>query len=551
MLLTKMDTNNHDTYWLERSIKLADELVKSVIESDSGVFWESNGLTDDYSLYQYRSENLHSGVPGPILYLIALYKALKKEEYYETILKATDWLYNYCKKTPADNLSFMNGRMGAVYTLLQVYELTTDRKYADQAHELYKDCKLPLAVESDMSFETGSLGTLFVLIHLYTACEDKETGEQLTNLTANVYALALIEEAKEHQNTESRNDLAFILHTLSHHSLIEKNSLGSNLSAKLEASVKSLSKVELHNEPQMKWNCIYWNLLKSFRILKVSGREVEKPDLIASEEQLKVLDSNLPEPFILDEDTIGRGFAYLYLWNPASFADTFTPDLKLTATKALSVNQQRIAEKFLIHQFPETIKALQQTANDLWQEWILSRTFNAKLQDEFYQWINSLSQENPVYKDRLLLDEEINRLKNKIQNYDYLHIKNSLNIRNSKSSFQFALRNPNYKYYVKLSDYIQCLKLHSLPSDTAEATSDSFVILYCHRNKISYRPISKFEYLVLNSLKEDTNVLLRAFTAKIEAMFNCPTKEDLQKVRKTLAVLLNRLVLHGFISITQ
>jgi lantibiotic modifying enzyme len=117
-------------------------------------------------------ESIATGVSGILLFYNELYNTTSSEVYLEYINSSSNWLIDYCQKNPATH-GFYSGRMGAVYTLLKISEVTQQERYCQLALEIGSQFKNISSVEiQKYNIYNGLAGTTWGLLYLYTKTKE-------------------------------------------------------------------------------------------------------------------------------------------------------------------------------------------------------------------------------------------------------------------------------------------------------------------------------------------------------------------------------------------
>lgn len=169
--------------FLEEAIKIGDKIVDTAVKNEMGWYWT---VTDHDGMVK-SPVILYNGSSGIILYLIELYKATNKPEYYEAIVQASEWLKNYYYGPAEKNLAFYCGGGGIIYTLMEVYKLTGNQLYKHHALQFASDFGTGNH-NSDILY--GSAATILTLLHLHN-----ETNEQWILDLLNQKISSLLNEA--------------------------------------------------------------------------------------------------------------------------------------------------------------------------------------------------------------------------------------------------------------------------------------------------------------------------------------------------------------------
>ncbi|MBI1767319.1 MAG: hypothetical protein HYR67_02965 [Bacteroidetes bacterium] len=173
---------------LKEAIRIGDDLLCDLKEDEHGLYSET--VQEGGQSYG-KSENIYLGVSGIVLFLIELYKHTKQERYLSAITNLSRWVTNYSKSNTTYNYSFLTGRLGVSYTLLQVFDLTKKNEYLRDALELSRNCEQFINAYNDKKvndFLVGISGSIIPLMHLYIASKEIWLIEKI-----NLYVAALLD----------------------------------------------------------------------------------------------------------------------------------------------------------------------------------------------------------------------------------------------------------------------------------------------------------------------------------------------------------------------
>jgi len=112
----------------EEAIRIGNSYVEHCISEESHVYWESQATTGALI-----SENVYSGASGINLFLIDLYQSNNDDKILQIIRNNGNWLIEQCEKTVPGGYTFHLGRLGTIYTIIKIYQLTKDDSYLNKA----------------------------------------------------------------------------------------------------------------------------------------------------------------------------------------------------------------------------------------------------------------------------------------------------------------------------------------------------------------------------------------------------------------------------------
>jgi hypothetical protein len=158
---------------LENAIKIGEEIIEKATIDSKGIHWRTiQSVNASGDLETAVDESIATGVSGILLFYNELYNTTSSEVYLEYINSSSKWLIDYCQKNPATH-GFYSGRMGAVYTLLKISEVTQQERYCQLALEIGSQFKNISSVEiQKYNIYNGLAGTTWGLLYLYTKTKE-------------------------------------------------------------------------------------------------------------------------------------------------------------------------------------------------------------------------------------------------------------------------------------------------------------------------------------------------------------------------------------------
>jgi len=162
---------------LSEARRIGDWLLENAKSDESGLYWETMELDLERNISFKISEGIYCGTAGIILFLMELYKHTNDERYREAVLRGTAWTTVYCEKNPPAYTSFITGRLGFSYLLMQLHrarEFFGDQNWMDKALNITRACKpilsSPIKVDDLIG---GNCGMALCLLHLYNESREE------------------------------------------------------------------------------------------------------------------------------------------------------------------------------------------------------------------------------------------------------------------------------------------------------------------------------------------------------------------------------------------
>lgn len=156
---------------LDEAIRIGDELLQRAKQDRHGLYWNTMFLTYEGQQKQIvwgKTEGLYSGVSGIALFLMELARQTAEDRFLDAAVLAMKWVEHRCETQPADSYTFYTGRMGVVYTMIQMSHVTGDRRYLDRALALARPSADALVAPPQIDdLLNGTAGTLLGLLHLH------------------------------------------------------------------------------------------------------------------------------------------------------------------------------------------------------------------------------------------------------------------------------------------------------------------------------------------------------------------------------------------------
>ncbi len=154
---------------LKGATDIAYDLLKQRQQDQHGIYWLSSPVSNGEI-----AENICSGNAGITLFFIELYKQTEEELYWDVAEQSMAWLLWYCEQNTTDNYSFFTGRMGIVYALNQLYELTEEETYLYKALAIaQKSTQFLQTTTANDTLSSGTAGTLLALLHLHQTTHEE------------------------------------------------------------------------------------------------------------------------------------------------------------------------------------------------------------------------------------------------------------------------------------------------------------------------------------------------------------------------------------------
>lgn len=130
------------TKYSNQAILIGDQILNEIKTDSDGYFWETHEIRAGI-IVKEATYDLYSGTSGILLFLLELYEYTGDQKFLPFLKGAGNWLYNKIAKDQG-NLSFYNGRLGAIYVLMILSDVINDKT-------LEKKC-LPLLKKIEFNF---------------------------------------------------------------------------------------------------------------------------------------------------------------------------------------------------------------------------------------------------------------------------------------------------------------------------------------------------------------------------------------------------------------
>lgn len=158
---------------LKSAIEIGGEIIDKAIIDSNGIHWKTvKSITSRGDLEADVDETISTGVSGIVLFYIELYKANNSEIYLNHINSSANWLINHCQKKTATH-GFYSGRMGAVFTLLKIAEVTRQEYYHSKAIEIALQFKNIATVPiQSYNLYNGLAGSILGLLCLHAEIKE-------------------------------------------------------------------------------------------------------------------------------------------------------------------------------------------------------------------------------------------------------------------------------------------------------------------------------------------------------------------------------------------
>lgn len=142
-----------------------DLLISRAIKSDNCWHWET--LVHDSGISTRQSSlSIYNGVGGIIIFFIELFLQSNKRKYLSAAIYASNWIINEFEKE-VQNFSFITGKTGIIYCLIELYKVTKNQFYIDKCIEFTKRNKQLIIVNRISTYNNGLSGSLICLLHLH------------------------------------------------------------------------------------------------------------------------------------------------------------------------------------------------------------------------------------------------------------------------------------------------------------------------------------------------------------------------------------------------
>jgi len=174
----QMSESNYSEIFKNELAGIYSQIVREAKEDAEGIYWEVLDETGQRVI----CEDIYTGTSGIINFLLEYYNLTKKSDVLKIISKSASWLFNYCMKTPNSNYAFYTGRVGTVYTLIKVWQITNNEIHIPKTLKLIENI-CPHLKESENDLLNGNAGTILGLLFIYDETKDQNIKQSVINIT--------------------------------------------------------------------------------------------------------------------------------------------------------------------------------------------------------------------------------------------------------------------------------------------------------------------------------------------------------------------------------
>jgi len=153
------------------AIRIADQLIEDAEQTLHGLSWNSAFGSEDATvpLKLKKFIAFYDGGSGISFFLLEVYNITKNKKYLFAAEKGMQWVIWHNKRYPSDNYAFYTGLLGVAYTLLKLFKVTKNKLYYDEAIRIIKQSKEFInRPEIPDDFLNGTAGMLLGLLHCYS-----------------------------------------------------------------------------------------------------------------------------------------------------------------------------------------------------------------------------------------------------------------------------------------------------------------------------------------------------------------------------------------------
>jgi hypothetical protein len=167
--------NNLQDRYLLQAISIADNILLNAHRDNDGYYWECLGLNANGIVSTQKSSGLYKGTSGVLLFLNALYKVTKNEEYLSYILGGGNWLYRHSAASTETCLALFTGKTGVAYCLIILGESLDKPELIKKGHELALDMVETFSlIDENADLLVGWAGVLSGLTLIYDRLKDRK-----------------------------------------------------------------------------------------------------------------------------------------------------------------------------------------------------------------------------------------------------------------------------------------------------------------------------------------------------------------------------------------
>lgn len=526
----------NQSYWVDEAIVLADELVRVKKVSDQGAYWECNIRDKFLRNITVSSGSIYSGGAGVILFLLVLHK--EKKEYYNTILEAVSWVYSFYTHNECTDYSFINGRMGAAYVMLKVYDLTAEEMYLQYAVELVKKCGVFIKTCKTSDFETGISGVLYVLVQLHVRYEHPEVFQNIQTCLVSLWCTYLnwklcdsIDQSLSFYRSHIDDWILAVEEVVAYYPHADYMTFLSSL----KREQRDFFEVKEYIVTSGSWSrCLTYFMSQSNhdRIFDDNFNETGS------------FDANvLQAKNTFSKETIGLAFRYMSLGMRKQVFEFFSTPLNIQVKdQNILAGRKCLILLILERRFHKTVYLLRRHFDQEWIKWLdeqkdvktLDESFSKLVIEMKGSYAQLLVKIYQAEKDIILLKREVD--------YTYRLLKKRVEIKNNTVLIKVNGWSPSADLTIKKCDHVQLyvVPMSVRPGALNEqlAQGEGFFCLFLGDKRVHFRRQREFCYLLLQKLSNQRTAKLSDLTSEMLELFDCRSEEDRKNV---VLVTLNEL----------
>lgn len=158
---------------LREAVRIGDDLLSQAKQDENGKYWMAMGQDVRGQITWNSTADLYLGASGIALFFMDLFRMTQSERYLQAAREGMRWAIVNSKAHGAESYGFFAGRMGVCFGLKNLFKLTEELRWIDEAVSIAKECGPFLrSVRTRNELLNGRAGTLLGLLHLYAVTQD-------------------------------------------------------------------------------------------------------------------------------------------------------------------------------------------------------------------------------------------------------------------------------------------------------------------------------------------------------------------------------------------
>ena len=155
-----MNTEQRELY-LSEAVNIGEEIINSAIKEGQEWHWNTK---NHEGVWKHRSD-FYAGSAGIIYFLIELYEITNEKKYRDGVVFGCNKLIK--DKNEKKDLNIYCGLGGIIYVLLRAYKISSNESYKTYALQVTKDCMHSKSLNNRADLLTGVAGSILTLLHLH------------------------------------------------------------------------------------------------------------------------------------------------------------------------------------------------------------------------------------------------------------------------------------------------------------------------------------------------------------------------------------------------